>query len=90
MLARLVKVLLVRYAGGPGRAAVYFAVGSFLRNRLRSREVVLTERVRPGEQVLIEHLTITHKRQLKQLKRSEKQARRDRRAERKAARHRAS
>lgn len=86
MLARIIRLLLLRSVG-PGKATAYIAIYSAVRKMLRSRETVVNERLRPGEHLVIEHLDISHKRQVKQLKREEKRARR---AARKAARRKAS
>lgn len=86
MLARVIRLMLLRSVG-PGKAAAYVAVYSAVRKFLKSRETVVDERLRPGEHLVIEHLEISHKRQVKQLKREEKRARR---AARKAARRKAS
>lgn len=86
MVARLFSWLLVRYAGSPGRAALYLAVVSALRRRLRRREVVVTERLRPGEALVVEHLRISHRRQARQLKQQARAARAAERAARRAGR----
>lgn len=88
-MARIARLLLVRYAGA-GRAALYLAGLSTVRKALRSKEVAETLTLRPGERYVVEHLEISHKGQIKELKRAEKQAKRDRRAARKAARRTAS
>lgn len=90
MLARLLRLVLVRQAGGPTRAALYLGALSVARRALHSKELVIAEPVRPGERLLVEHLTISHRRQVKQLKREEQRARRrhkrERRAQRRSAR----
>jgi hypothetical protein len=86
----LFKYVLARYAGGPGRAAVYLALAGAVTGRLRRRESLLTQRLKPGEQYVIEHLEISHKKQIKQIKREERAAQKARRAARKAPRQPAS
>lgn len=90
MLGRLARLLLVRYAGGPARAALYLTAYNKARKVLRPEPVVESLRVRPGETWVVEHLEISHKDQIKQLEREEKRARRERKAARKAARRTAS
>lgn len=85
-MARLAKYLLARYAGGPGKAAVYLALAGAASRRIRRREVVLNQRLKPGERYVIEHLEISHKKQIKQLKREEREARSARRRARRAHR----
>ena len=87
MLARLARLLLIRYAGGPARAGLYLGGLSAVRRLLKHDPVVESVRVRPGEQWVIEHLDINHKDQIKQLHREEKRAKR---AARKAGRRTAS
>lgn len=90
MLARLARLLLIRYAGGPARAALYSSGLSALRRIVKHDPVVESVRVRPGEHWVIEHLEISHKDQIKQLHREEKRAKRERKAARKAGRRTAS
>lgn len=84
MVGRLVRLLLVRYAGGPAQAALYLTIWSFVRKRLRSDEVIEVQGIRPGERFVIEHLEISHTEQIKQLKREEERAKRRQAAARKA------
>lgn len=89
MVARILRLLLIR-SMGPGRATAFLAATGLARRVMKQRESVFTQRLGPGEQLLVEHLTITHRRQLKQLKREEKRARRSARAARKVGRRTAS
>jgi hypothetical protein len=84
MLTRLLRLVLVRYAGGPARAALYLSAVSTARRLIKPKPVIESLRVRPGEVYVVEHLGISHKDQIEQLKREEKEARRARRAARKA------
>jgi hypothetical protein len=90
MLNRLVRLLLIRYAGGPARAALYLGGLSAARRILQPKPLVESLRVRPGERYVVEHLSISHKDQIRQFKREEKEARRARKTARKAARRTAS
>jgi hypothetical protein len=90
MLARVARLLVLRFAGSPARAALYLSGFTALRRVLGAKPVVESVRVRPGERFVIEHLDVSHARQIKQLKHEEKQARRARRAARKAGRRTAS
>lgn len=85
MVGRLARLLLVRYAGGPVQAALYLSIWSFVRKRLRRDEVIEVQGVRPGERFVIEHLEISHKKQIKQLEREEQRAKRQQAEARKAA-----
>lgn len=89
MVARVLRLLLIRSLG-PGGATAFLAATAVARRVTKQREAVLTQRLGPGEQLVVEHLAISHKRQLKQLKREEQQARRAARTARKARRGTAS
>jgi hypothetical protein len=90
MLGRFFRLALVRYAGGPARAALYLSGLSALQRTLRPKPTIESVRVRPGQRYVVEHLTISHKDQIKQLKREEQDAKRARKAARKAGRRTAS
>ncbi|MGF1597472.1 MAG: hypothetical protein ACFCVK_11185 [Acidimicrobiales bacterium] len=87
MLRRAALWALGRYLGGPGRGWIYASAGSAVLRRARglSGRRPVTERltVRTGDQIVIDALPITHKRQMKDLR---KEATRTARAERRAAR----
>lgn len=83
MLKRLVIMAVRSYIGGPAKSWV-FTSGAMLAIRMvRSvtgrRELIDISDVKPGQTLLIEHLPISHKRQIKDIKRSKRQERKARR-----------
>jgi Rad3-related DNA helicase len=88
MLKRLALMAVRSYVGGPAKSWV-FTSGAMLAFRLVKsvtgrRELVDLSTVKPGQTLIIEHLPISHKRQMKDIKRSKRQERKDRRKARKA------
>ena len=80
MLQRLLLWGVRAYIRGPARSWLYTSAAlwalRFVRRATGRRPVVETLAVAPGQTVLIEHLEISHKRQIKELKRSRRLARR--------------
>ena len=87
MLQRIILWGVRSYIRGPGRSWLYTTLtlaGLRLVRRIAGRRPVTeTLRVKPGDKVTVEHLEISHRRQIKQIKR---QRRRERLAERRARR----
>ena len=76
------------YIGGPARSWI-FTSGAMLVFRLAKsvlgrRELIDISDVKPGQTLLIEHLPISHERQMKDIKRSKREERKERKASRKA------
>lgn len=88
-MARLIRLVLFRSIG-PGKALAYLFLWRTAKRIIHSDDVTVTERLRPGQRILVEHLQITHKRQIAELKRQEKAERRARKAARKERRQPAS
>jgi hypothetical protein len=83
MLRRILTLAVFRYVRGQGRSWLYTSTvlvlwQLFTRSATR-KAVVDISRPRPGDKIVIEHLDITHKQQMKDQKRARK-------AERRAAR----
>lgn len=78
MLASLVRLLARQYFGGSRRGLLMASLVTIGFTRLRSvlgrREVVDMSNIKPGETIVIEHLPISHKEQIKQFKRDERRA----------------
>ncbi len=76
MLTRLFKYGIAKGIGGPARSWVFtsglMALFRFARNRTGRREVLDLSATKPGDKIVIEHLDITHKEQIKQIKTSKK------------------
>ncbi len=83
MFKRLALRAVRSYIGGPAKSWI-FTSGAMLAYRVVKsvtgrRELIDISSVKPGETMLIEHLDVSHKRQIKEMKRSKRQARKDRR-----------
>ena len=78
-----------RYTGGPGRSWVWTSLALLglrvVRSATGRRELIDISSVKPGQQIVIEHHTISHGKQIKQFKAEKKVADRAARAERKSA-----
>lgn len=87
MIERALVLLIGRYIKGPARSWIYTSLGlmalRFLRSKIGSREVVELTASKPGDRIVIEHLGVDHKTQIRQLAAI---AKRDRKAEKKLAR----
>ncbi len=76
MLTRLFKFAIAKGVGGPARSWVstsgFMALFRFARRRMGRREVIDLSATKPGDKIVIEHLDITHKEQIKQFKAAKK------------------
>ncbi len=90
MLVRLVLWGLRRYIGGPAKSWVFTTAAMFLWRLVRTntgrQELIDLSSTKPGDVLLIEHLPISHKRQIKDIRKEKRQDRKLRRATRKASR----
>ncbi len=86
MFRRLILWGLRSYIGGPAKSWVFTSAALLLMRVVRSasgrRELIDLASIKPGDTVVIEHLPISHKRQIKQFKKDKKAAKRARRAAR--------
>jgi hypothetical protein len=69
MLARIALWALQRYLGGPAKSWLFASIAVLgfrtVRRAIRGRELVETIPVGPGDRYLVEHLTTTHRKQLR-------------------------
>lgn len=76
MLTRLAKLGIRKAINGPGRSWLFtsgfMALFRFAKNRTGRREVIDLSATKPGDKIIIEHLDITHKQQMKQMKGAKK------------------
>lgn len=81
MLQRLLVWALSRYFGGKARSWMYVTGALFVVRAVRSvlgrRELVDLSNIKKGESIMIEHLPISHKRQIKELKRDKRKRKRN-------------
>lgn len=89
MLTRLTKLAIGKALGGPARSWVFssgfLALVRFAKRRTGRREVIDISATKPGDKIVIEHLDITHKEQIKQFKAEAKAGKRRDKVEKKAA-----
>lgn len=89
MLLRLTQLVLNRYVKSPGRSWLITTALTLLYRMVRSttgrRELVDVSSIKPGEMIIIEHLPVTHKEQMKAEKKARRQARKSRRPWRRSA-----
>ncbi len=80
MLQRLFHLALSRYLRSPARSWIITSVVAVLvrlvRRTVGRREVIDVSSIKPGEMIIIEHLPVTHKQQIKEEKRSKRRRRR--------------
>lgn len=79
MFRRLLIWAVRSYIGGPAKSWV-FTSGAlmavrFVRSVTGRRELIDLSSVKPGDSLTIEHLPISHKRQIKEIKQSKRQER---------------
>ena len=97
MLRRLMTMAVRGYVRGPAKSWVFTSGAMLLWRQVskatRRSEVIDLSNTRPGDKIVIEHLNITHKQQMKDAKRSKKDdkssakaAKQDRKAAKKLAR----
>lgn len=84
MFRRLLIWGLRSYIGGPAKSWVFTSAALVLMRVVKSasgrRELVDLASIKPGDTVVIEHLPISHKRQIKEMKKEKRAQRRARRA----------
>lgn len=72
MLSKLVKLVIRKGIGGPARSWIFtsgfMALFRFARGKTGRRETLDLSATKPGDKIVIEHLDITHKQQIKQFK----------------------
>lgn len=75
-MQRIIFWLVRRYIGAPGRSWVFTAAAALLMRLVRStvgrRQTLDLSDVKPGDKVVIEHLPISHKQQIRQFRRERK------------------
>jgi len=83
-MTRLISFLVRRYLGGPGRSWLFSSLALLGYRSVRSlvgrREVIDVGSIGKGSKIVIEHLPISHKSQIKAAKQERKAERRQRRA----------
>ena len=89
MLTKIVKFAIRRGINGPARSWIFtsgfMALFRFAKGKTGRREVIDLSSTKPGDRILIEHLDITHKQQIKQIKAEKKAGTRTAKAEKVAA-----
>jgi hypothetical protein len=89
MFIRLVRLIIRFYARGPARSSMYTAAATMVINGLRSlfgrQELIDVSNIKPGEVIVIEQLTISHREQIRQFKKADRKAKRAARQDRRAA-----
>ncbi len=72
MLSSLAKFAISKGLGGPARSWVFtsglMALFRFAKGKTGRRETLDLSATKPGDKIIIEHLDITHKEQIKQFK----------------------
>ena len=79
MWLRLFRLALNAYTRSPARSWLITSVATVLYRMVRStvgrREVIDVSSIKPGEMIIIEHLPVTHKEQIKEEKRRRRRRR---------------
>jgi len=92
MVNRLVIWVVRSYVGGPAKSWIFTSLALRLvklaRSAMGRRPLVDVSRIRPGETIVIEQLSISHEQQMKNMKQQRRQAKRDAKREGRAARRR--
>ena len=90
MLIRLVQLIIRSYVRGPARSWIYTGGATMVINGLRRmfgrRELIEVLDIEPGEVIIIEQLSISHRKQIKQFKKADREAKRAAKQERRASR----
>lgn len=85
MLSKLVKLAISKGIGGPARSWVFtsgfMALFRFAKGKTGRRETLDLSATKPGDKIVIEHLDITHKQQIKQFKGEKKVDKRNAKAD---------
>ncbi len=80
MFRRLVIWAMRSYVGGPAKSWVFTSAAVLALRLVRSvggrRELIDLSSVKPGETMIVEHLPVSHKRQIKDMKKEKRQAKR--------------
>ncbi len=88
MIGRLVLWALRRYFGGPAKSWVFTTavvmVARMVRSVVGRRELVDLSSMKPGQTMIVEHLPISHRRQIKDIKKEKRATKRARKAAAKA------
>ncbi len=88
MIGRLVLWAVRKYFGGPAKSWVLTTALVMVVRLVRSvtgrRELVDLSSVKPGETMIVEHLPISHRRQIKDIKKEKRATKRARKAATKA------
>lgn len=83
MFRRLILMAVRSYIGGPAKSWVFTTLALMAVRLIRRvggrREIIELSPIKPGQTIVIEHLPISHKRQMKDFKQAKRQARRSRR-----------
>ena len=89
MLTRLVKLAIRKGIGGPARSWIFtsgfMALFRFARGKTGRRETLDLSATKPGDKIVIEHLGVTHKQQIKQFKGESKAVKRGAKADKASA-----
>ncbi len=90
MLEKLLSLVVRGLVRGPAKSWVFtsgaLALLRLVRKGTGRRELIDLSGTKPGDKIVIEHLDITHKEQLKDEKRRKKASKQAKRADKKAAR----
>lgn len=86
-MERLIQWGVRRYVGGPGRSWLFTTVAVLGYRAVRSttgrREIIDIGSVGKGQKIVIEHLPVTHRQQLKDAKVAKRSAKKEKRATKK-------
>ena len=84
MFRRLAMWGIRAYIGGPAKSWVFTSAALLAIRLVKSvggrKELIDLSSTKPGDTILIEHLPISHKRQIKQMKKEKRALKRERRA----------
>lgn len=82
MLGRLALWALRRYVGGPANSWIFTSGAILLYRMVRRntgrRELIDLSSTKPGDSILIEHLPISHRRQMRDFRRDKRRDKRQR------------
>lgn len=90
MLAKLLTLIVRSVVRGPAKSWVFtsgaLGLARFAKKTTGRRELIDLSDTKPGDRIVIEHLHVTHKEQLKDEKLAKKATKRDKKAVKKAVR----
>ncbi len=79
MLQRVVQMAIRSYVGGPSRSWLYTSAALWLLRKVQStvgrQELVDMSSLKPGETIVIKNLDVSHRRQIRELRREAKSER---------------